>query len=77
MECPWKDLAKCSLYALFLGQNDPPVSSYDQIKFLADFSIAITKYTRWVAMNRLWVYKFEEKKFMQPSFAQRSAHAAY
>ena len=61
MECPWKDLAKCSLDALFLGQNDPPVNSYDQINFLADFSIVITKYTRWVAMHRLWVYKFEEK----------------
>ena len=28
-----------------------------------------------VAMDRLWVYKFEEKKFMQPSFAQPNAHA--
>ena len=31
--CPWKDLAKCSSDALFLGQWDPPFKSYDQIHF--------------------------------------------
>ena len=40
--CPWKDLAKCSSDGLVLGQKDPPVKSYDQIKFLADFPIVIT-----------------------------------
>ena len=28
--------------ALFLGHQDPPVKSYDQIKFLANFPIEIT-----------------------------------
>ena len=32
-----KNLAKCSSDALFLCQQNPPVKSYDQIKFLADF----------------------------------------
>ena len=39
---PWKDLAKCSSDALTLCQYDPPVKSYEQIKFLADFPIVIT-----------------------------------
>ena len=34
--------AKCSSDALVLGQLDPPVKSYDKIKFLADFPIVIT-----------------------------------
>ena len=28
---PWKDVAKCSSYALILGQKYLPVKSYDQI----------------------------------------------
>ena len=40
--CPLKDLAKCSSDALALGQKDPPVKSYDQIKILADFPIVRT-----------------------------------
>ena len=39
---PWKDLAIISSDALFLGQKDLPVKSYDQIHFLADFPIVIT-----------------------------------
>ena len=37
-----KGLAKCSSYALTLCQYDPPVKSYDQIKFWCDVPIVIT-----------------------------------
>ena len=56
--CPWKDLAKCCLDALVLGQQDPPVKSYDQIQFLADFPIVIT-------MQNL-------KKIMKPVLPKRT-----
>ena len=39
--CPWKDLAKCSSDAWPLCQEDPPVKSLEEIKFLADFPIVI------------------------------------
>ena len=59
MGCPWKDLAKCSSDALVLGQLGPPVKSYDQIKFLADFPIVITILNfGWVVLRNLGVYKF-------------------
>ena len=39
---PEKILQKCSSDALVLGQKDPPVKSYDQVKFLSDLPFVIS-----------------------------------